>query len=110
MKHLGLLLSFFKPHMKMFMIDLCCAIMVAVVDLAFPLISRYAMYNLLPDQKYRIFFILMISVGLFYLLRYACYYLMFYVGHTFGVHVEADIRSALLRTCRPWTLSSLTKT
>lgn len=89
------LFSYFRPHMKIFLLDMFCAVMVAAVDLAFPLVSRKAMYDLLPGKEYRIFFILMISVAVFYLLRSLCYYIMTYWGHTFGIRVEADIRAAL---------------
>lgn len=89
------LFKYFKPHRKIFLLDMFCAVMVAAVDLAFPLVSRKAMYDLLPGKEYRIFFILMISVALFYVLRSFCYYIMTYWGHTFGIRVEADIRAAL---------------
>ena len=72
-----------------------CAIVVASVDLAFPLVSRAAMYELLPEQKYRVFFFIMMGVVLFYILRSIAYYVMTYWGHTFGVRVEADIRADL---------------
>lgn len=89
------LVSFFRPHMGLFVLDMFCALMAAAIDLAFPLVSRYAMYELLPDNAYRIFFILMFGVVIFYFLRSVCYYMMTYWGHTFGVRVEADIRKAL---------------
>ena len=72
-----------------------CAVMVAAIDLAFPLVSRHAMYDMLPNKAYGPFFALMISVGIFYVLRSAGQYLMTYLGHLFGVLVEADIRAAL---------------
>lgn len=89
------LFSYFRPHIRIFTLDMFCAIMVAAVDLAFPLVSRKAMYDLLPEKQYRIFFVLMIFVAVFYLLRSLCYYIMTYWGHTFGIRVEADIREAL---------------
>lgn len=89
------LFSYFRPHIRIFALDMFCAIMVAAVDLAFPLVSRKAMYDLLPEKQYRIFFVLMIFVAVFYLLRSLCYYIMTYWGHTFGIRVEADIREAL---------------
>lgn len=92
---IGTLFGYFRPHWKIFALDMMCAIMVAAVDLAFPLVSRKAMYDLLPGKEYRIFFILMIGVAVFYLLRSFCYYIMTYWGHTFGIRVEADIRAAL---------------
>jgi ATP-binding cassette subfamily B protein len=91
------LFSYFKPHMKLFTIDMFCAIMVSAVDLAFPMLSRHAMYDLLPDHMYAFFFRLMLLIAAFYLFRSACYYLMVYVGHTFGIHVETDIRRDLFR-------------
>ena len=71
--------------------------MVAAIDLAFPLVSRHAMYDMLPDKAYGPFFALMLCAACFYVLRSAGQYLMTYVGHLFGVYVEADIRSALFR-------------
>ncbi|MBQ1489817.1 MAG: ABC transporter ATP-binding protein [Eubacterium sp.] len=95
MKYLRTLFHYFKPHRKLFLFDMCCALMVAAIDLAFPLASRRAMYHLLPEKMYRVFFLLMVCIACFYLLRSVCYYFMTYIGHVFGVLVEADIRAAL---------------
>ena len=74
-----------------------CAVTVAAIDLAFPLVSRHAMYDMLPDKAYGPFFALMLCVACFYVLRSLGQYLMTYIGHLFGVYVEADIRAALFR-------------
>ncbi len=89
------LASFFRPHKGLFFLDMFCAVAVAAIDLGFPLVSRHAMYDLLPNKSYGPFFALMLTVGLFYVLRSIGQYLMTYLGHLFGVLVEADIRSAL---------------
>ena len=91
------LLRYFRPHIKLFLLDLFCACTVAVVDLSFPAVSRRAMYELLPDEKYRVFFVVMGIVALSYVLRSVCYYVMAYWGHTFGIRVETDIRADLFR-------------
>lgn len=90
-----LLLSYFKPHRKIFLLDISCAVLIALIDLAFPFISRYSMYELLPAYRYRAFFVLMAVVIVAYGLRSAFYYIMTYKGHTFGARVEADIRADL---------------
>ena len=72
-----------------------CAFTVSAVDLIFPLASRKAMYDLLPEYKYQAFFTVMAIVALSYLLRAFAQYIMTYWGHTFGVRVEADIRRDL---------------
>ena len=88
-------LYFFKPHMGLFILDMVCALIVALVDLAYPLVSRWAMYELLPQNAYRTFFAVMGVVVLAYLVRAFLYYIITYWGHTFGIRVEADIREAL---------------
>ena len=40
---LRIFLSYFKPHRKLFFLDMCCALMIAVIDLAFPYVSRWCM-------------------------------------------------------------------
>ncbi len=90
-------LRYFRPHRKIFFLDMFCAILASAVDLAFPLISRRAMYELLPDKAFRTFFTVMAIVGLAYLVRAVCYYIMTYWGHTFGIRVETDIREDLFR-------------
>jgi len=89
------LLKYFKPHRKLFILDMCCAIMASAVDLSFPLVSRYAMNELLPNNLYRFFFELMAIIAIFYVIRSICYFIMTYWGHTFGIRVEADIRRDL---------------
>ncbi|MBQ6621779.1 MAG: ABC transporter ATP-binding protein [Mogibacterium sp.] len=91
------LLQYFKPHKKLFILDMCCALFAAAVDLAFPMVSRYAMYELIPNGLYRALFAVMTIVVLAYLLRSLAQYVMTYWGHTFGVRVEADIRADLFR-------------
>ena len=92
---LRIFLSYFKPHWKLFTLDISCAILIAMVDLAFPLISRVALYQWLPEKNYRVFFTVMVIVALAFVLRAGLYYIVTYWGHTFGIRVEADIRRDL---------------
>ena len=94
-KPLAILLSYFKPHRGLFILDLVCATIVALVDLAFPLVTRKSMYDLLPNQQYRTFFTVMAVMMAAFLVRALLYYVIAYWGHTFGIRVEADIRRDL---------------
>ncbi len=87
--------SYFKPHKKLFFLDISCAFVIALIDLAFPLISRTAMQQWLPNKDYSVFFAVMIAVMLAFVLRAALYFVVAYWGHTFGIRVEADIRRDL---------------
>ena len=92
---LAIFLHYFKPHWKLFVLDLSCALLISLIDLAFPYVSRMAMYNWLPEKAFRTFFIVMSIVFGAFLLRSILYYIVTCWGHTFGIRVEADIRRDL---------------
>ena len=94
-KPLSILLSYFEPHRGLFILDLVCATIVALIDLAFPLVTRRSMYDLLPNQQYQTFFLVMAAMMAAFLVRALLYYVIAYWGHTFGILVEADIRRDL---------------
>ena len=94
-KPISILFSYFKPHRGLFILDLVCATIVALIDLAFPLVTRKSMYDLLPNQQYQTFFLVMAVMMTAFLVRALLYYVIAYWGHTFGILVEADIRRDL---------------
>ena len=94
---LQIFLSYFRPHRKLFIMDLACALLISLIDLAFPAVSRWCMYELLPQSAYKTFFAVMAVVFAAFLLRALLTYVICYWGHTFGILVEADIRHDLFR-------------
>ena len=92
---LSIFLSYFRNHKKLFALDMTCACLIAAIDLTFPLVTRSALYDMLPQQMYKTFFIVMGLVVLSYVLRSALNFIVAYFGHIFGVRVEADIRRDL---------------
>ncbi len=102
---LRIFLGYFGNHKKLFALDILCACLIAAVDLMFPLVTRSALYDMLPGQMYRTFFTVMIIVGLSYVLRSVLNYIVAYYGHTFGIRVEADIRRDLFRHMQEMSFS-----
>ena len=94
---LRIFLSYFRPHRKLFYLDMVSALAIAVIDLAFPAVSRWCMYTLLPANAWRTFWTVMAIVTAAYVLRSVFYYVITYWGHNFGARVEADIRRDLFR-------------
>ena len=92
---LRIFLSYFGNHKKLFLLDILCACAIAAIDLAFPLVTRKALNELLPGQMYQTFFIIMLIMVAAYVLRSLFNFVVAYYGHTFGIRVEADIRSDL---------------
>ena len=94
---IAIFLRYFGNHKKLVAIDVLCAMLIATIDLTFPLVTRSALYDMLPGKMYRVFFIVMAAVILSYVLRSFLNYIVAYYGHTFGIRVEADIRKDLFR-------------
>ena len=94
---LTIFLSYFGRHKALFAVDVLCACLIAGIDLLFPLVTRKALYDLLPNSLYQTFFTIMVAVGVCYILRSILNYIVCYYGHTFGIRVEADIRADLFR-------------
>ena len=92
---LQIFLSYFRPHWKLFLMDLCCAFLISMIDLSFPYVSRMCMEKLLPERLYTTFFLIMGIFLAVYFLRALLQYVVCYWGHTFGIRVEADIRRDL---------------
>ena len=93
--HVSIFLSYYKPHLHLFLLDMACALGIALIDLAFPYVSRLSMQELLPQNLFGAFFAVMACLLLAYLLRAGMYYIVTYLGHMMGVLIEADIRRDL---------------
>ena len=93
--YVPIFLSYYKPHLKLFILDMCCALGIALVDLAFPYGSRYALNELLPRSLFGGFFAVMAILLAAYALRAGMNYVVTYKGHMMGVRIEADIRRDL---------------
>ena len=93
--YLSIFLSYYKPHLMLFILDMSCALGIALVDLAFPAASRTALNELLPQSRYRAFFTVMALLLVAYVLRSVMQFIVTYWGHMMGVRIEADIRRDL---------------
>lgn len=91
-KKLVIFASFYKGHMGIFLLDLLCALLMAAIDLTFPMLSRYALNNLLPNNMFTTFFVLIGTLVLMYFFRSVFSYIVTYIGHQLGVLIEADMR------------------
>ena len=92
---MSIFLSYFRPHLGLFLLDMACALAISLIDLAFPFISRLCLEELIPFGRYRTFFTVAAVLLGAYLLRSVLQYVVCFWGHTFGVLVEADIRRDL---------------
>jgi len=88
-------ISYYKPHKKLFFIDMLCAFLMAAIDLVFPVATRSLLNDVLPNGKIGTFYILTGTLLALYILRAVFNYIVDYWGHVVGTRMEADMRNDL---------------
>ena len=97
MEKLRRFLAYYGPHKGLFILDLACALVVAAVDVAFPLVTQYILRTLLPamtadNALVRVFVILICCLVCAYMMRAVLQFVIGYWGHRLGTFIEADMR------------------
>ena len=78
--YLRIFVSYYKPHWKLFALDMACALCICMVDLAFPIVSRSSMQTLLPQKLFSAFFVVMALLAGAYVLKSVFYFIVTYWG------------------------------
>lgn len=87
--------SYYKPHRRLFIIDFSCAVIVALLELAFPVAVQWFIDDLLPGNNWDMIIMTSILLLLVYLLSTFLQYVVTYWGHKLGVNIETDMRQEL---------------
>lgn len=86
---------YYRPHMKLLILDLFCALMIALIDLVFPYVS-----NKILKQYYNDLTIVLILGGILlalFSLKFLLGYIVGYYGHIMGIRIETDMRRDLFQ-------------
>ena len=91
-------IQYYAPYKAVFFLDLVCAAIISLVDLAFPQILRTLTRTLFVKNASSIMRNLVpigIVLFLIYVLQACCKYYVSYQGHMMGAHMERDMRQQL---------------
>ncbi len=91
-------IQFYKPYKAVFFLDLLCATVISLVDLAYPQVLKISTNTLFTmDAAYILHVLPFIAVALFlaYVLQSLCRYYVSYQGHMMGANMERDMRQQL---------------
>ena len=91
-KPLKIFMAYIAGHKNLFALDMSCALLVSVIDLVFPYVSRTSMNRLLPGKLFTLFFTVMALMVAAYVVKAGLYYIITVLGHRMGVLIEADMR------------------
>lgn len=88
-------IPYYKPHMKLFVFDFCCAITLALLQLVFPHAVNVIMDSLLPAGDFAPVFKWGLLLAVLYIMQYMMQRVVEYWGHIVGVRIEHDMRRDL---------------
>ena len=87
--------SYYKPHKRLFLIDFTSAIIVAILELAFPIAVQWFIDKLLPTNEWHTIVKVSILLLLVYVLSTILNFIVNYLGHKLGINIETDMRQDL---------------
>ena len=83
---------YYKPHWKLFVFDMICALIAAGCDLVYPVVSRNIINTYIPDKNIRLILTWCAALLVIYIIQTIMQYFMQYQGHIVGVRMQADMR------------------
>ncbi len=87
--------KYYKPHKKLFIIDMACAFVISVFNLAYPYLTKEIINVFVPDK---LLYYMLAGAGALlglYIIKALLNYVLQYWGHLVGVRIQADLRSEL---------------
>ncbi|WGU96245.1 ABC transporter ATP-binding protein [Paenibacillus dendritiformis] len=87
--------AYYEPYKWLFILDFSCAILAALLELAFPIAVNGVVDQLLPSGNWR--WILYACLGLLgiYVVSAGLHFVVTYWGHKLGINIETDMRKKL---------------
>ena len=86
---------YYRPHWKLFILDITCAFLLAIADLVYPYMSRLFIDIYIPDRNLNMMLKMSFFLLLVFIIRYILQYIVTYWGHVLGIRMEADMRKDL---------------
>jgi len=86
-------IAYYRPYKKLFSMDMGAALLVAVIGVVYPIITRTMLNTLIPEKQYTMIVIYGIVLLALYFVKMCLNYFIQYEGHMMGVFMQARMRS-----------------
>ncbi len=86
-------ISYYKPYKLLFSLDMAAALLIALIGVLYPIVTREMLNELIPNKNYRLIIIYGAVLLLIYFVRMLLNYFVQYYGHVMGVRMQAQMRS-----------------
>ena len=88
-------IAYYKPHKKLFLLDMLASLAVSVIAQLYPVLTRTMLNDLIPNAKWRLVVVSGLALLAVYFVRMLLYYFIQYQGHMMGVGMQAQMRRDL---------------
>lgn len=88
-------LGYYKPHKKMFALDMIASLLISVIGMVYPVVTNKMLNEYIPQKMYTTIVIAGIIVLALYVIRMLLRYFVQYYGHVIGVHMQSQMRKDL---------------
>ncbi|MBE6558467.1 MAG: ABC transporter ATP-binding protein [Ruminococcaceae bacterium] len=85
--------AYYKPHMKIFVMDMLASLFVALIGIVYPMITRKMLNDFIPNEAYALIIAFGCCLLGLYLVRMFLNFFIQYYGHVMGVRMQAEMRS-----------------
>ncbi len=90
-------IQYYKPHKNLFIFDMCCAFVVSISELFYPIITRNMINIYIPNRQMQMLLTWAAVLLGIYLIKAVLNYCMQYYGHVVGVRMQADMREKVFK-------------
>ena len=95
-------ISYYRPHRLIFTLDMLASLLVALVGIVYPMITREMINRFTSDdfvleEEYRTIIVAGVGLLILYIIRMLLNFFIQYYGHVMGVRMQAQMRSDMFR-------------
>lgn len=89
--------SYYKPHKKLFILDLICSFLIALCNLFYPFVTKEVINNYAPNKLLELMLIWCAALLAIYIVKAILSFIVQYWGHVLGVRIQGDMREDFFR-------------
>ena len=103
-------IQFYKPHWKLFALDMFTAVMISFMTVMIPYIIRLILNEYLKQRDMKMIIVALSVILVLAIALAVAHYINIRWGHTLGVRMEADMRNQLFRHLQKLSFSYFDRT
>ena len=85
-------IHYYKPHKKLLALDLLASLLISVIGMVYPVVTRKMLNDYIPNKLYSSIVIAGVAVLVLYIIRMLLRYFVQYYGHLIGVGMQSQMR------------------